>query len=42
MWNLDQCKQVIFSDEMNIEVGNRKNRVMFRRMAHEKYNEDCV
>lgn len=41
-WNQDVWRKVIFSDEMNIEVDNRKNRIMLRRMAHEKYNEDCI
>jgi transposase len=32
----------MFSDEMNIEVDNRKGRVMMRRLPSEKYNEDCL
>ncbi len=41
-WNFDTWKRVIFSDEMNIEVDSRKNKVFIRRMAHEKYNVDCI
>ena len=32
----------MFSDEMNIEVDNRKNRIMIRRQPSEKYNLDCI
>ncbi len=41
-WNFDTWKRVIFSDEMNIEVDSRKNKVYLRRMPHEKYNDDCI
>lgn len=41
-WGPDKWRSVVFSDEMNIEVDNRKGRVMLRRMAHEKYNDDCI
>jgi len=41
-WNFDTWKRVLFSDEMNIEVDSRKNKVFIRRMAHEKYNSDCI
>lgn len=41
-WNSDKWRSVIFSDEMNIEVDVRKCRPMIRRMAHEKYNSDCI
>ena len=39
---MNQWKQVVFSDEINIEVDNRINRVMFIRMTHDKYNDNCV
>ena len=32
---------VLFSDEINVEVGSRKNRVMLRRTPHEKMHPDC-
>ena len=32
----------MFSDEMNIEVDNRKNRIMIHRQPSEKYNLDCI
>ena len=34
-------KNVLFSDEMNVEVDSRKNRVMRRRAPHEKMHPDC-
>ena len=36
MWH-----NVLFSDEMNVEVDSRKNRVMLRRTRHEKMHPDC-
>lgn len=41
-WSKVKWRQIIFSDEMNIEVDNRKNRIRIRRMASEKYNEECI
>ena len=38
-WSKAKWRQVLFSDEMNIEVDNRKNRIKIRRMPSEKYNE---
>ena len=42
LWPLSKWKQVLFSDEMNIEVDNRKNRICIRRTTAEKYNQDCI
>ncbi|CAF0854035.1 unnamed protein product [Brachionus calyciflorus] len=39
---VSKWRQVLFSDEMNIEVGNRKNRIFIRRTSAEKYNQDCI
>ena len=41
-WPLSKWRQVLFSDEMNIEVDNRKNRICIRRTTAEKYNQDCI
>ncbi|RNA27343.1 N-acetyllactosaminide beta-1-3-N-acetylglucosaminyltransferase 4-like [Brachionus plicatilis] len=35
-------RQKMLSDEMYIEVDNRKNRIQIRRMPSEKYNEDFI
>ncbi|CAF0799162.1 unnamed protein product [Brachionus calyciflorus] len=39
-WPLSKWRLVLFSDEMNIEVDNRKNRICIRRTTAEKYNQD--
>ncbi|RNA13768.1 Transposable element Tc1 [Brachionus plicatilis] len=41
---MDKAKwrQIMYSDEMNIEVDNLKNRIQMRRMPTEKNNEDCI
>ena len=36
----DEMEASCFSDEMNIEVDNRKNRICIRRTTAEKYNQD--
>jgi Transposase/DDE superfamily endonuclease len=41
-WTDRRWRDVIFSDEMNVEVDKRKGRVMLRRTNNEKYNEDCI
>lgn len=41
-WSKAKWRQIMFSDEMNIEVDNRKNRIRIRRMTSEKYNEECI
>ena len=41
-WSKQQWRNVIFSDEMNVEVDNRKCRVLIRRQPHEKYAIDCI
>ncbi|CAF0790426.1 unnamed protein product [Brachionus calyciflorus] len=41
-WPLSKWRQVLFSDEMNIEVDNHKNRIFIRRTKAEKYNQDCI
>ena len=41
-WSKYHWRRVKFSDEMNIEVDNRKNRVMIRRRPSEKYHPDCI
>ena len=41
-WRQTDWQKVFFSDEMNIEVDNRKNRVQLRRKPSEKYNDDCL
>ncbi|CAF0902768.1 unnamed protein product [Brachionus calyciflorus] len=41
-WPLSKWRQVLFSNEMNIEVDNRKNRICIRRTTVEKYNQDCI
>ncbi|CAF1105941.1 unnamed protein product, partial [Brachionus calyciflorus] len=38
-WPFSKWKQVLFSDEMNIEVLNRKSRICIRRTMAEKYNQ---
>lgn len=32
----------MFSDEMNIEVNNRKNRIQIKMILTEKYKDDCI
>ena len=42
-WSKQKWRTVMFSDEMNTEVDNRKkNQVMIRRQPSEKYNLDCI
>ena len=41
-WSKLRWRDVVFSDEMNVEVDSRKNRVMLRRKSDEKYNSDCI
>lgn len=41
-WTKRRWRDVIFSDEMNIEVDKRKNRVMLRRTIHEKFDCECL
>ncbi|CAF0887952.1 unnamed protein product [Brachionus calyciflorus] len=41
-WPLSKLRQVLFSDEMNIEVDNRKNRIVIRSTTAEKYNQNCI
>jgi len=36
-WTIDEWRKVIFSDESNFEVVNRKTRVTVKRLASEKY-----
>ena len=41
-WTAKQWSKVIFIDEMNVEVDNRKGRLMIRRLPSEKYHPDCL
>ncbi len=42
-WLKQQWHNVIFSDEMNIELDKRKCRVLISsRLPQEKYNTDCI
>lgn len=41
-WTAADWRRVVFSDEMNIEVDNRKGRCMLRRRPGERYHPDCV
>ena len=41
-WFLEKWKQVIFSDENNFEVMNRKSKVLFKRVKSEKYSNHLV
>ncbi|CAF0890358.1 unnamed protein product [Brachionus calyciflorus] len=41
-WPVSKWRKVLYSDEMNIEVDNRKNRICIRRTCAEKYNQDCI
>ena len=41
-WPKSMWHQVIFSDEMNIEVDKRKGRVMLRRTPQERFSESCI
>lgn len=41
-WQPIDWHRVIFTDEMNIEVDSRKNRIMLIRTPAEKYNPDCI
>lgn len=41
-WNADVWRKVLWSDEMNIEVEMRKNRVMLRRTTKEAMNPRCL
>lgn len=41
-WTKLRWEDVLFSDEMNVEVDQRKCRVMLRRTVDEKYNESCI
>ena len=41
-WSETNWQRVFFSDEMNIEVDDRKCRPMLRRKRNEKYLEECV
>ena len=41
-WSESMWHDVIFSDEMNIEVDSRKGRVMLRRKPEERMNESCL
>jgi hypothetical protein len=36
-WSVEDWSRVIFSDESNFEVINRKNRFLVKRLKHEKY-----
>ena len=37
-WTVEQWRKVIFSDESNFELINRKKRAIVRRYKNEKYN----
>lgn len=41
-WSKYRWRDVIFSDEMNVEVDLRKNRIMLRRTTEEKYSPECI
>ena len=41
-WSTDQWSRVVFSDEMNVELDNRKGRVMLRRLPSERFDESCI
>ncbi|CAF1039338.1 unnamed protein product [Brachionus calyciflorus] len=41
-WPVSKWRQVLFTDEINIKVDNRKNRICIRMTSAEKYNQDCI
>ena len=41
-WPLEMWKQIIFSDESNFKLMNRKNKVLVKRFKPEKYNNRFV
>ena len=41
-WSIEDWSKVIFSDESNFEVINRKSRIIVKRKANEKYNKRYV
>src|SRR5690606_32917159 len=41
-WTDSMWQNVIFSDEMNVEVDSRKGRCMLRRKPNERFHESCV
>ena len=41
-WITQQWRNVIYSDEISLEVDDRKCGFRLRRMLHEKYNPDCI
>lgn len=41
-WSVERWSRVIFSDESNFEVINRKNRIIVKRFACEKFHERFV
>ena len=41
-WGLKELSRVIFSDESNFEVINKKNRIRVKRFQNEKFNENFI
>ena len=41
-WGFEQWKNVIFSDESNFELFNRKGQVLVKRFAHERFSNRFV
>jgi transposase len=41
-WTKLRWRDVLWSDEMNVERDNRKGRIMLRRTTDEKYSPDCI
>ena len=41
-WTKSMWSNVIFSDEMNIEVDCRKGRIMMRRRPNERLHQSCI
>ena len=41
-WGIEEWSRVIFSDESNFEVINRKNRIRVKRFQNEKFNENFI
>lgn len=41
-WTKSMWRSVVFTDEMNVEVDNRKNTVKLRRMPEERMHDSCL
>ena len=41
-WSVHHWRNVMFSDEMNVEVDHRKCRIMLRRTTKERFDKSCI